>query len=205
MIAEITEQRVSIFELPQQVHDSSTGSARSLAAGFSFGSSDLNEHVKSNAKLPYPMQLGTGTFDLLPGATYVGHNQRWSWGAQSITRFHLGTNSAGYRRGNRLDTTGWIARKLGSLSLSFRLNFAHRNNISGSDSALDRTVVPTADPALQDGNRLDALVGIDYHFHKGSFAGNRLALEFGLPAYQDLSGPQLEVDWIATLGWQYWF
>jgi hypothetical protein len=33
--------------------------------------------------------------------------------------------------------------------------------------------------------------------------GHRLAFEASLPVYQNLNGPQLEVDWTLTIGWQY--
>ena len=31
-----------------------------------------------NERLPYPMQLGSGTFDFLPGVTYLGQTDDWS-------------------------------------------------------------------------------------------------------------------------------
>lgn len=42
-----------------------------------------------NSKLPYPVQLGSGTYDLLPGLTYNGQDRDLSWGAQSSQRNHL--------------------------------------------------------------------------------------------------------------------
>ncbi len=36
----------------------------------------------------------------------------------------------------------------------------------------------------------------------GLLAGHRLAVEGGLPVYQRLDGPQLETDWLLTVGWQ---
>ena len=32
---------------------------------------------------------------------------------------------------------------------------------------------------------------------------HRLALEVSTPLSQNLDGPQLETDWMATIGWQY--
>ena len=37
---------------------------------------------------------------------------------------------------------------------------------------------------------------------RGALRGHRLALGPGAPVHQDLDGPQLETDWMATLGWQ---
>jgi len=44
-------------------------------------------------RLPYPMQLGSGTWDLLPGITYLGQRNRLSWGGQALATLRLGENS----------------------------------------------------------------------------------------------------------------
>ena len=49
----------------------------------------------SNAHLPYPMQLGSGTWDFTPGLTYVQTYDSWSWGAQGLYTFRTGTNDNG--------------------------------------------------------------------------------------------------------------
>lgn len=157
----------------------------------------------SNAKLPYPMQLGTGTFDVLPGLTWLAQYEDWSFGAQGTLRFHLGTNGEGYRHGNRGDASAWVARRLGrDFSASLRLEALHWESFHGADDDLNPAVVPTADPDLRGGDRLDALVGLNWLCGSGALAGNRLALEVGLPVYEDLDGPQLSTQWLATIGWQ---
>lgn len=35
----------------------------------------------ADVQLPYPMQLGSGTYDLRPGITWSKLNEGWSWGA----------------------------------------------------------------------------------------------------------------------------
>jgi len=67
-------------------------------------------------------------------------------------------------------------------------------------------MVPTARPDLRAGRRVDALIGLDIQpFDDKLLNGHRLALEFGVPLYQHLDGPQLESDYRLTLGWQYSF
>lgn len=169
------------------------------------GSTDERDDTPAmaDAKLPYPMQLGSGTWDLLPGVTYLGQSNDWSWGAQGTVRVHLGRNDEGYSKGDSYDLTGWFARRLlQSLSASLRLDWSSWKNIDGSDSDLNPMMVPTADPDLQGGDRLDLLAGMNWYASSGALKGHRLAFEFGVPVYQDLDGPQLETDWIATLGWQ---
>lgn len=55
-----------------------------LSLGVSAPSGDIDETdhtpAMADAQLPYPMQLGSGTWDLLPGVTYTTHYGRWAWG-----------------------------------------------------------------------------------------------------------------------------
>ena len=55
---------------------------------------------------------------------------------------------------------------------------------------------------LGSGTRLDLGLGINLYAPKGDLQGARLAVEFELPIYQSLEGPQLETDWQLTLGAQ---
>jgi hypothetical protein len=154
-------------------------------------------------RLPYPMQIGSGTYDLLPGLTYLGQRQNYSWGAQTIATLRLDNNRHGYKLGNRLTTTAWLARSWSdSLSTSVRLAGQVWGNIHGSDSRLNRNVVPTADPDRRAGRRIDLAFGVNWYFRKGVLAGHRLAVEYAVPVYQWLDGPQLETDWLVIVGWQ---
>ncbi len=160
-----------------------------------------------DTQLPYPMQLGSGTYDLMPGITVLGKEAGWSWGAQAIATLRTGENSNDYRLGNRQDATTWIAVEAAeSLSLSTRLAYSHWNDIHGADpdlaGQLAGMIVPTVDPKLRSGDRLDILFGLNWTARAGSLKGHRLALEIGWPLAQDLDGPQLETDVLLTLGWQ---
>jgi len=162
--------------------------------------------MMANAHLPYPMQLGSGTWDLIPGLTWVQLYDSWSWGAQGAYTLRTGTNDNGYTLGNKLKLTAWIAKKVSqSTSLSFRLDGLDWDNIDGSDDKLmiSPGTVPTADPNLRGGTRLDALAGIN--FVVPGLTSLRLAAEAGVPVYQDLDGPQLETDLVFTLGAQFTF
>ena len=61
--------------------------------------------------------------------------------------------------------------------------------------------VQTANPAFYGGQWLEAGLGVNW----ASASGHRLALEWTTPLWQDLNGPQLERDWMLTLGWQFAF
>lgn len=176
-------------------------------AGISFPTGSTNRRDDTpagpNQVLPYPMQLGSGTFDLHPGITYLGQTDDWSWGGQALGTIRLGTNGNSYRLGNRFNLTGWGARRWNNwFSTSIRLNGATWGNISGADPRLNPALIPTANPNLRGGTRLDVGLGLNFLVNKGVLAGHRLAVEFALPVYQSLDGPQLETDWVLTLGWQ---
>ncbi len=165
-----------------------------------------NTTMATEVHLPYPMQLGSGTWDFTPGLTYVQTYDSWSWGAQGLFTIRTGENDNGYTLGDKLDMSAWAAKKVsGSVSLSFRLNAQNWGNIDGSDSKqmLPLMAVPTVDPNLRGGTRVDVLVGIN--FVPSGLSDLRLAAEVGVPAYQKLDGPQLETDMVFTLGAQYTF
>jgi len=183
-----------------------------INAGMSFPTGSIDEKgdtpMGPNQQLPYPMQLGSGTFDLLPGITYLGQHNYISWGSQVSGTIRLGENDRDYTLGDELDITAWGAWDWYNwISTSARLDWQFWGNIDGADPALNPAVVPTADPNLRGGNRLDMLFGVNFYVPEGPplIKGQKLAVEFGLPIYQDLDGPQLETDWVLTLGWQYAF
>ena len=157
---------------------------------------------RPNVRLPYPMQLGSGTWDLEPGITYSGHSGNWGWGGQGKATLRLGDNSANYTLGDRYEGTMWMSYLVDeSLSLSARVKGATQGTIDGQDQ---RIVAPvqTAQTSFQGGDRIDVLGGVNYLFTGGALNGHRLAIEAGVPIYQNLNGPQLETDFTLTVGWQ---
>lgn len=154
--------------------------------------------------LPYSMQVGSGTYDLRPGVTYNNHQPTYSWGAQTIATLHLAENDNDYSLGDRIMMTAWYARPFAkSFSWSVRGAYEYWDDIDGESSKLSpmmKNMVPTADPDLRGGQRVDIAAGVNLII-PGS-ATNRLAVEFIRSVYQDLNGPQLETDYSVVLGWQ---
>lgn len=176
-----------------------------LAVSLPTGSIDERDDTPAgNAHLPYPMQLGSGTYDLISGLTYVQTFDDWSWGAQGSYTLRTGENDNGYTLGDKLDATSWVAKKMSNdTSVSFRLKYSNWGNIDGADTKLlAGPTVPTKNTNLRAGTRVDALVGVNFVVPDTSL---RLAAEVGVPAYQKLDGPQLETDMVFTLGGQYIF
>lgn len=173
--------------------------------GMSFPTGSIDEEDASpggRARLPYPMQLGSGTFDLRPGLTYLGYSEDWAWGANTLVIARLGENSNDYTLGDQVHLTSWLTYKLADWwSSTVRLEWQFWGNVDGADPRLNPRLVPTADPNRRGGDRIDLLFGMDLYVPKGRFEGNRALVEVGFPVYQNLEGPQLEQDWRITAGW----
>jgi len=152
-------------------------------------------------RVPYPMQLGSGTYDVIGGLTYSRYFDRWSWGAQWRSTIRNGTNDEGYSLGDEHRLTAWYSRLLSThFSWSGRVAYFDRNNVNGMDPLI-MGPVQTADPARQGAKRLDAALGINF----ATESGHRIALEYVIPLEQDLEGPQLKTDDLLTVGYQFSF
>lgn len=155
--------------------------------------------------LPYPMQTGSGTWDLLPGITYTGSSGAVGWGAQYRATFRLDTNDAGYSLGDAHHLTAWASYGFADwISASLRLAGRSIGRIDGRDARI-AAPVQTAVPGFHGGERLDIGVGVNLAGQDGFVKGQRVAVEFVVPVVQDLNGPQMETDWSVTVGWQYAF
>ena len=176
--------------------------------GLSFPTGNIDERDDTpagpNQKLPYPMQLGSGTFDLLPGLIYLGQTEKFQWGAELNGVIRLGENSNDYSLGNRGELSLWGGWKLTNwLSPFVELDGQLWGNIDGADPDLDPNVVPTADPDRRAGSRIDLLGGINIYISKTVLKGMSFGIEAGFPVYQDIDGPQLETDWLLNAVWSW--
>ncbi|HEY1909467.1 MAG TPA: transporter [Vicinamibacterales bacterium] len=159
-----------------------------------------------NCKVDYPMQPGSGTFDVTPGLTWVLDEDRWSWGANWLSVLRTGDNSEGYRFGNRHDLSAWGSRQLNRhVSASVRLSGSIWENVHGADPDFDPTMSPTQDPAAQGGKRMDLSVGMAFKPTVDVLRRGRLAVEVGHALAQSLDGPQLATGWTSSFLWQLWW
>ena len=170
--------------------------------GVSLPTGSYNE--KHNVtQLPYAMQVGSGSYEFLPGLSYAAHNSEFSYGAQINAIFRLDANDPGYKLGDAYNATTWIAKRLNkSFSISTRLDYNKKEAIEGVDKVLNVNLIPTADGSLYNSQRLDALLGTNFVAQRGFLKGHRFAVEFGVPLYERVDGPMLETDYKLTAGWQ---
>lgn len=161
----------------------------------------IDEKNDDNNVMAYRMQLGSGTYDLLPGITYAAQNDFMSWGAQAMATIRTGTNKRDYTLGNRYKLQGWLQKPIFQhVSLTARLAYEKWHNIDGEDKDLSmmKMMSPIADPKLQGGS----LATVGFGANVTLPAGNRLAFEYTTELEQDLNGPQLGFDDALTFAWQ---
>ena len=171
----------------------------------------------------YPMQLGSGSFELRPGLTFAATHGSWSYGVQTRGAIRLNRNSQNYRLGPTIGATLWSARRFNDwLSISLRGAFENWGNVTTftsekeresyrhNDTAAIRTTQsdypsPTMDPNLQGGTRGSLAVGMNFSCPDrigGILARQRLAIEFQMPVYENLDVQQMELDWTTAADWR---
>ncbi len=155
-------------------------------------------------QLPYPMQIGSGTFDTDLAITYLGQNGIVSWGSQLKITIRFGENDDDYSLGNRYGLNSWFAIKTTNwLSFSGRIEGLIVDNINGENLKLNPMMVTTADTQNFGGNYVNSAVGFNMYIPKGSFKNIRLGFEYAYPIFQDLNGIQLKQEETITIGLQY--
>jgi hypothetical protein len=154
-------------------------------------------------RLPYAMQLGSGTWDLLPGVVYTARSGNISYGGQYRGWIRLeDENDEGYSLGDLHQGALWAQYEWAPwISNSIRVAARTQDSIHGIDLNISGPV-QTANPDFYGGERVDLLFGVNLVGQRGVICGQRLAAEVGVPVYQDLNGPQLKSDWTFMLGWQ---
>ncbi|MDJ0850488.1 MAG: transporter [Myxococcota bacterium] len=154
--------------------------------------------------LPFPMQIGSGTFDMMPGLTYVGHTDRFSWGSQVMGTYRIGENKSDWTASDQVDLTAWVAFPWTSwLSTSGRFRMSWWSNYGGDEKRPPPPdFIPTADPDRRAGAAFELLGGVNLYLPLGPLGKHRFAIEAGAPVEQWLDGPQLETDWRVVVGWQ---
>jgi hypothetical protein len=156
--------------------------------------------VNGPMQAPYSMQLGSGTYDLVPAVTYNKSLGVWNIGGQATYILRIGENDNQYTLGDQLEITAWGTYAINpGFTLSSRINILDWDKIDGQDPRINPMMSPTSDPNASGGTRVDLLIGMSGHVN----THHMLSIEIGVPVYQDLNGPQLETDILYGVGYQY--
>lgn len=153
-------------------------------------------------RLPYPMQLGSGSYDLKPSITYNGDWDRWRVGAQANAVVRLNDTNADYRLGDKAELQGWAMRRFTDwLSASVRFDVSHQGKIDGQDSNITLPV-QTTQTNFSGGTFANLSLGVNLIGGSAALADHRLAIEWVSPVYQDVHGVQMERENTLMIGWQ---
>lgn len=165
---------------------------------------------RARQQLPAPMQLGSGTFDLLPSLTFVQQFENWSWGSQANATIRLeDENANNYRLGHKFELLGWAGYNLTDwLGLTAGFSYGHAGKLKGDQKDVNlmapgmRDSVTTAFEDNYGGERIDVILGVNLLQPHGFLEGHRLSLDLRLPLWENLNGYRLETDSVLTIGWQ---
>lgn len=157
-------------------------------------------------RLPYMMQLGSGTVDLLPSLTYTYQKGKLAFSSQIQGVIRSSYNSIGYKYGNEESFTSWISYNYWSrLSSSIRIEAVNVETMKGRDEEVYTYNEITANPANYGGQKVNLYLGMNYAFQSGKLKNNHVSIEYGLPIYQYLNGIQIQSKQAFTASWSYVF
>ena len=160
----------------------------------------------NDIQLPYPMQVGSGSFGTKLGLTYLWQNEFLSLGHQLNGLININDNDQDYTFGNRYSFNNWLgAKATENLSFSLRLEGVIIDEISGESDLLNPMMVTTADTNNSGGIFIKTGIGTNIYISKGHLKGLRFGAECALPVYQKVNGIQLSQNYNITFGVQYAF
>ncbi|MEO9484336.1 MAG: nitrous oxide reductase accessory protein NosL [Ekhidna sp.] len=156
-------------------------------------------------RLPYPMQLGSGTVDFTVGGTYKGSKESLSWGFQPLVTIRTGESSEGYRWGNELAVHSWVGYKLTNwMSAAAQLTGKKQSSMTGTDDMLNSMMVTTADARNTGFTKMHSNFALNFSFgHKPFLRDFKAGASYGKPLYQRVEGIQMKDTDAFTLGLRY--
>ena len=164
-----------------------------------------------DTQLPYTMQIGSGTTDVMPSFVYSGRGHEYTWGARVRGTLRIGATNRNYTLGNRLSASGWLEKPLRPwLQPVVRVSLQKWGRIDGRDTDLQIDGLPVSpypaavtDPDKFGGTVVHVTFGATLRRGEGSLARHALQLEAGLPVYQSLRGPQPKEILRLSVGWKW--
>jgi hypothetical protein len=171
--------------------------------GISAPTGAVDEKGSDGRFVHYGMQLGSGTWDLLPSLTFGGGAGAWGWGGQIAAVVRLEQeNDSGFRFGDQYQATLWASRRLsGALSGSARVLYTTQGAVGGHYNGPHHHASPPDLQANYGGDFVEIGLGLNAVIGDGGFAGNRLGVEVLIPVFQDVNGFQQEREPTLFLSW----
>lgn len=150
-------------------------------------------------RVNYALQPSANTFDFMPGLLYGGNIGSYSWGIAYRGRIPLTSNPQGWRYGNTHEFHAWLSYELmNGVQPTFRLQNTLEGRVNGFDLYINAKA-PGSNPNSNGGERIETFGGA---ILSGKLIGINpfsLAVEAGVPVYQNLNGPQMQKNWQAGI------
>ncbi len=179
-----------------------------LSGGISLPTGSIQMKGKSDdmmypsQRFPYMMQMGSGTFDFMPGITYLLKQNKASLSAQITSVIRPFNNSLNYRLGNEFTFNVWSAyRWFPWVSSSVRIEGSSVGAINGYDPSLYGVLEPSATSLNYGGQIVKSYLGLNFYLNRGWLKNNKLSVEYGMPVYQNVNGVQLALKSTIYAGW----
>lgn len=138
----------------------------------------------THARLPYTMQLGTGTVDFTP--SLKGEFDAGDW--QVLTGFsvttRLGRNAEDYSYGDEVNLSLGVARAFDNIKTKLMLDVTSASKITGKDDQITAPV-QSAQTGFYGGQRATLTANMQF---------DRFTAFVSVPVYEDLNGPQMSLD-----------
>lgn len=181
----------------------------SLSVGMSLPVGSIDEkgdtpRASGDQQLPYTMQLGSGTWDLPIGLSYINDQDSYLWGGNLFAKIRSGKNDRNYRLGNRFAASIWSKWNLNNtFHPVMKVVLQDWGQIIGQD---DEIIVPNPQfpypagitkPSNYGGQKVSVVVGADIMIYSQAFA-----VEIAKPIYQNLNGIQTKETLNFSVNWQ---
>jgi hypothetical protein len=163
-----------------------------------------------NTRMPYSMQLGTGSTSIDPSITLVKTSGRVTLGTVASADIKVNKNAQGYQWGNWVNVTAWAGYKVSEyLSCNLRADGTVMGGLMGRDDNISvpvlYTVDPNAVPSNYGGKWCSVFVGLNAHLPYRFLDKFQLKTEYGLPVFQEVNGLQTALSFLFNASIQYKF
>ena len=183
--------------------DKSINSKTIANIGLSLPIGSIEKENATGVHLPYGMQRGSGTYDILLGATRVYQFDDISIGTQLSALIRTGRNKLDYRLGNKYEGTTWIQKVWNNeISSSARIKITGTTDITGSDNTLTAMQIGMSPMYNTNRGSLITSFGLGVNYLPSFLDKTRIAGEVLAPITKDTNTISLIADTSITIGVQ---
>lgn len=143
----------------------------------------------ASSRLPYMMQLGSGTFDILPGLSYSIQKNKWASGLQWNNAIRFYNNSHNYHLGNESVLHLWGAYSwLNLISSSVHFEVNSTGKIKGKDAQLYEFNEPSAHTKNYGGRFMQTYIGSSFISKNKILSHFKISAEYGFQLFYYYNG-----------------